>query len=98
LENLATYFITRQLGITVWTERLHLKVITVTSLFLLSTVTHAETDKTAGNRKNEGLGFGIGALIGGLIAGPPGAVIGDTTSACSYLGCQALTPKYFSCY
>lgn len=54
----------------------HLKVIMFTSLFLLSTVTHAETDKTAGNRKNEGLGFGIGALIGGLIAGPPGAVIG----------------------
>ena len=54
----------------------HLKAAMFTSLFLLSTVTYAETDKPVGNRKNEGLGFGIGALIGGLIAGPPGAFIG----------------------
>jgi outer membrane protein OmpA-like peptidoglycan-associated protein len=54
----------------------HFKVIIFTSLLLLSTVTHAETDKSADNGKNEGLGFSIGALIGGLIAGPPGAVIG----------------------
>ena len=56
----------------------HFKIIIFTSLLLLSTVTHAETDKLQNteNIGNEGLGFGIGALIGGLIAGPPGAVIG----------------------
>ncbi len=51
------------------------KLIIVTGLFLLSTITHAEPDDLS-NTKNEGLGFGIGAIIGGLIAGPPGAVIG----------------------
>ncbi len=56
----------------------HFKTIIFTSLFLLSTITHAETDKqqSTENIGNEGLGFGIGALIGGLIAGPPGALIG----------------------
>ena len=53
----------------------HFKLIIVTGLFLLSTITHAEPDDLS-NTKNEGLGFGIGAIIGGLIAGPPGAVIG----------------------
>ena len=56
----------------------YFKTIIFTSLILLSTITHAETDKQQNteNIGNEGLGFGIGALIGGLIAGPPGAVIG----------------------
>ena len=53
----------------------HFKLIIVTILFLLSTITHAESDGLS-DSKNEGIGFGIGAIIGGLIAGPPGAVIG----------------------
>ena len=52
----------------------HFKLIIVTILFLLSTITHAESDGLS-DSKNEGLGFGIGAIIGGLIAGPPGVVI-----------------------
>jgi sortase system peptidoglycan-associated protein len=61
----------------------HFKTIIFTSLFLLSTITHAETDKQQNteNIGNEGLGFGIGALIGGLIAGPPGAVIGAASGS-----------------
>ena len=53
----------------------HFKLIIVISLFLLSTITHAESDGLS-DSKNEGIGFGIGAIIGGLIAGPPGAVLG----------------------
>ncbi len=53
----------------------HFKLIIVISLFLLSTITHAESDGLS-DSKNEGIGFGIGAIIGSLIAGPPGAVIG----------------------
>lgn len=53
----------------------HFKLIIAISLFLLSTITHAESDGLS-DSKNEGIGFGIGAIIGGLIAGPPGAVIG----------------------
>lgn len=53
----------------------HFKLIIVISLFLLSTITHAESDGLS-DSKNEGIGFSIGAIIGGLIAGPPGAVIG----------------------
>lgn len=52
----------------------HFKPIIFTGLFLLSIITHAESDDIS--EKNGGLGFGIGAIIGGLIAGPPGAVIG----------------------
>jgi len=61
----------------------HFKTIVFTSLFLLSTITHAETDKQQNteNTRNEGIGFGIGALIGGLIAGPPGAVIGAASGS-----------------
>jgi len=56
----------------------HFKIIIFTSLFLLSAITHAESDKyqDRDNIENESVGFGIGALIGGLIAGPPGALIG----------------------
>lgn len=54
----------------------HFKLVIFTTLFLLSTITHAETDDIS--NKNEGLGFGIGAIIGDLIAGSPGAVIGAT--------------------
>lgn len=50
------------------------KLITFTGLFLLSTITQAGPDEHS--NKNEGVGFGIGAIIGGLIAGPPGAIIG----------------------
>jgi len=50
------------------------KLILFTSLLLVSTLTHAEIDNYFSNKEN--IGFGIGALIGGLIAGPPGAVIG----------------------
>jgi outer membrane protein OmpA-like peptidoglycan-associated protein len=57
----------------------HIKLIIFTSLFLLSTITHAEADNISD--KNEGLGFGIGAIIGGLIAGPPGAVIGAASGS-----------------
>jgi len=53
-------------------------ITTLTLVFLLSTQFNAnateveqETDPTKGN-----VGFGLGALIGGLLAGPPGAVIG----------------------
>jgi len=63
----------------------HFKLIIVTSLFLLSTITHAESDGLSDSR-NEGLGFGIGAIIGGLIAGPPGVVIG--AAAGSFFGHQ----------
>ena len=50
------------------------KLILFTGLFLVSTLIHAETsDHTI---DNEGMGFGLGAIVGGLIAGPPGAIIG----------------------
>ena len=55
------------------------KLILFTSLLLVSTLTHAETDNHSSNK--EGIGFGIGALIGGLIAGPPGVVIGATAGS-----------------
>ncbi len=61
----------------------HFKLIIVTGLFLLSTITHADSDSLSDSKK-EGLGFGIGAIIGGLIAGPPGAVIG--AAAGSFFG------------
>ena len=50
------------------------KLILFTSLLLVSTLTHAEIDNYSSNK--ESIGFGLGAIIGGLIAGPPGAVIG----------------------
>ncbi len=53
-------------------------VTTLTLVLLLSTQfnvnakeVHKDPDPTKGN-----VGFGLGALIGGLLAGPPGAVIG----------------------
>ena len=55
------------------------KLILFTSLLLVSMLTHAETDNYSSNGENidkESIGFGLGAIIGGLIAGPPGAVIG----------------------
>lgn len=57
------------------------KLILFTSLLLVSILTHAETDNHSSNIENiekESIGFGLGAIIGGLIAGPPGAVIGAT--------------------
>ena len=57
------------------------KLILFTSLLLVSTLTHAETDNHSSNKEGIGIGFGIGALIGGLIAGPPGVVIGATAGS-----------------
>jgi len=59
----------------------HFTQIIFTGLLLLSTVVYADAEKHFQDRKymdNEGVGFGIGAIIGGLIAGPPGVVIGAT--------------------
>jgi len=52
----------------------------ICALLLSASVIHsplasAEND-TPTTVKNETAGFGIGALLGGLIGGPPGAVIG----------------------
>ena len=55
------------------------KLILFTSLLLVSMLTRAEIYNHSSNRENidrENIGFGLGAIIGGLIAGPPGAVIG----------------------
>lgn len=55
------------------------KLILFTSLLLVSMLTRAEIYNHSLNRENidrENIGFGLGAIIGGLIAGPPGAVIG----------------------
>lgn len=48
-------------------------------LFILITppVSYAQDNFSTGTRQ-ETIGFGLGALIGGLIAGPPGVVIGAT--------------------
>lgn len=60
----------------------YLMLTTFTGLFLLATTTYAQSD--VHSDENEGLGFGIGAIIGGLIAGPPGAIIGAAGG--SFLG------------
>ena len=54
-------------------NRIHL-VLLLTSVLHSAFVVAGDTDSVTTNR--ETAGFGIGALIGGLIAGPPGAVIG----------------------
>lgn len=54
-------------------NRIHL-VLLLTSVLHSAFVVAGDTDSVTTTR--ETAGFGIGALIGGLIAGPPGAVIG----------------------
>ncbi len=45
------------------------------TFILFSTLANAQDDVTT-TSDNETIGFGLGALIGGLLAGPPGAVVG----------------------
>lgn len=45
-------------------------------LCLLNITVHADPVSTSQSQHKEEIGFGLGALIGGLIAGPAGAVIG----------------------
>ncbi len=53
------------------------------TLCLSSIVAHADTltSETARGKYKEGAGLGIGALIGGLIAGPPGVILGAAGGA-----------------
>lgn len=44
------------------------------TLILFSSVAHTQNDTTTDSNKDT-LGFGIGALIGNLLAGHPGAII-----------------------
>ncbi len=50
-------------------------IVVLIMLILNTSLAIAQEDTSAASHK-ETLGFGIGALVGGLIAGPPGAVIG----------------------
>lgn len=51
------------------------------SLFNIAAYANPVTRKPAEPNHKEEIGFGLGALIGGLIAGPPGAVIGAAGGA-----------------
>lgn len=48
-------------------------------LFNIAAYANPETDRTT--KHKEGIGLGLGAIIGGLIAGPPGAIIGAAGGA-----------------
>jgi len=50
-------------------------IVMLIMLVLNTSLATAQEDTSVASHK-ETLGFGIGALVGGLIAGPPGAVIG----------------------
>lgn len=52
------------------------KTTLLISLLLFHPFVSAADDESQTTTHKDGLGFGIGALIGGLIAGPPGVVIG----------------------
>lgn len=55
--------------------------ISLSFLCLLNITVHADPVSTSQSKHKDEIGFGIGALIGGLIAGPPGAVIGAAGGA-----------------
>ncbi len=46
------------------------------SLLLFHSFVSAETNQDNQARSKNGIGFGVGAIVGGLLAGPPGIVIG----------------------
>lgn len=50
--------------------------LAVTFLCLFNVVAHADALKSGRDRSSEPAGLGLGALVGGLIGGPPGAIIG----------------------
>ncbi|MBI2970320.1 MAG: OmpA family protein [Gammaproteobacteria bacterium] len=45
-------------------------------LCLVNVVAHADVSAARPDRSSEPAGLGLGALLGGLIAGPPGAILG----------------------
>lgn len=51
------------------------------SLLLFHPFVSAAGDSNGEADTNNGLGFGIGALVGGLLAGPPGFIIGAASGA-----------------
>jgi hypothetical protein len=54
------------------------------ALCLFNIVAHADpvSHESETFKHKEELGIGIGAIIGGLIAGPPGAIIGMASGIC----------------
>lgn len=51
------------------------KTLLFASLLSIQSIANADDNQHSSSAK-EGAGFGVGAIIGGLLAGPPGAIIG----------------------
>ena len=51
------------------------------SLLLFHSFVSAETEQDNQAGAKNGMGFGLGAIVGGLLAGPPGIVIGAVSGA-----------------
>lgn len=51
------------------------KTLLFASLLSIQSIANADDIQNLSSKK-EGAGFGVGAIIGGLLAGPPGAIIG----------------------
>jgi outer membrane protein OmpA-like peptidoglycan-associated protein len=51
------------------------KTLLFASLLSIQSIANADDSQHLSSKK-EGAGFGVGAIIGGLLAGPPGAIIG----------------------
>ena len=58
-------------------------ILTLVTLCLFNITAYANPDsaRTSAKKHKEEMGLGMGALIGGLIAGPPGAIIGAAGGA-----------------